>query len=604
MPSVISDSGIVASAAGTYGNYQYEVQSNGTVQITKYTGSDTSITLPSRIDGKDVTSISQYAFNGNTTIRSISLPGTFTTVPSLAFYGCYALETVTLPDTVTEIGSYAFEFCDKLTTVNVRGKLKEIYNGAFYSCYSLSNFKFGNDLISVGNSAFINTGLKSATLPDSVTSLGDRALGFNYKNSTFIKTDDFTIKGAAGSGAETYAEENGFEFIKTEFPLKNNSTVSAETITLGQTVTLNAVANGGTAPYTYALMYKKASSSTCLKIGEKYGSTSTGSFKPGSAVPYDVMINVKDSTGKIVSKSFKINVSKTKALTNNSTVSSENITLGEKVTLTAKAVGGTAPYTYALLYKKASSSTWSKIGEKYGTESTGSFKPGAAVPYDVQINVKDSTGKVVSKKFKITVNDTPKELTNNSTVSAETITLGEKVTLTAKAVGGTAPYTYALLYKKASSSTWSKIGEKYGTESTGSFKPGAAVPYDVQINVKDSTGKIVSKSFKITVNTGSTLKNTSTVLSLGLIYGEDLCVIPKAEGGTAPYKMIDYGVKETSDSEWEYALEQRELTGKDEDDMIKFKFGSIGEYDFKIIVGDSSGKTAEKIFKITVEPLV
>ena len=86
--------------------------------------------------------------------------------------------------------------------------------------------------------------------------------------------------------------------------------------------------------------------------------------------------------------------------------------------------------------------------------------------------------------------------------------------------------------------------------------------------------------------------------------GSDLCVIPKAEGGTAPYNMIDYGVKETSDSEWEYALEQRELTGKDEDDMIKFRFGSIGFYDFKIIVGDSSGKTAEKIFKITVEPLV
>ena len=397
-----------------------------------------------------------------------------------------------------------------LKTVNCKGKINSIDYGAFYYCDSLDSFDFGNDIVIIEDYAFLNTALTSATLPNSLTTIGDHALGFNYKNSTYIKTDGFTIKGAAGSAAETYAEENGFVFIKTEFPLVNNSTVSAETITLGQTVTLNAVANGGTAPYTYALMYKKASAST-----------------------------------------------------------------------------------------------WSKIGEKYGTTSTGSFKPGSAVPYDVMINVKDSTGKVVSKKYKITVNDTPKELTNNSTVSAETITLGEKVTLTAKAVGGTAPYTYALMYKKASASTWSKIGEKYGTESTGSFKPGAAVPYDVQINVKDSTGKVVSKKFKITVNTGSTLKNTSTVLSLGLIYGEDLCVIPKAEGGTAPYKMIDYGVKETSDSEWEYALEQRELTGKDEDDMIKFRFGSIGFYDFKIIVGDSSGKTAEKIFNdISVEPLV
>ncbi len=218
MPSVISDSGIVASAAGTYGNYQYEVQSNGTVQITKYTGSDTSITLPSRIDGKDVTSISQYAFNGNTTIRSISLPGTFTTVPSLAFYGCYALETVTLPDTITEIGSYAFEFCDKLTTVNVRGKLKYIYNGAFYCCYSLSNFKFGNDLISVGYNAFINTGLKSSTLPDSVTSLGDYSFGFTYKNSEFRAVDGFVLNGKKGSVVETYAKNNNITFKRTDTP--------------------------------------------------------------------------------------------------------------------------------------------------------------------------------------------------------------------------------------------------------------------------------------------------------------------------------------------------------------------------------------------------
>ena len=344
MPSVISDSGIVASAAGTYGNSQYEVQSNGTVQITKYTGSDTSITLPSSINGKDVTSVSGYAFNGNTTITSISLPGTFTTVPSLAFYGCYALETVTLPDTITEIGSYAFEFCDKLTTVNVRGKLKYIYNGAFYCCYSLSNFKFGNDLISVGYNAFLNTALTSATLPNSLTTIGDRALGFNYKNSTYIKTDGFTIKGAAGSGAETYAEENGFEFIKTEFPLVNNSTVSAETITLGEKVTLAAKAVGGTAPYTYALLYKKASSSTWSKIGEKYGTESTGSFKPGAAVPYDVMINVKDSTGKIVSKSFKITVNTGSTFKNTSTVLSLGLIYGEDLCVIPKAEGGTAPY--------------------------------------------------------------------------------------------------------------------------------------------------------------------------------------------------------------------------------------------------------------------
>ncbi len=183
-------------------------------------------------------------------------------------------------------------------------------------------------------------------------------------------------------------------------------------------------------------------------------------------------------------------------LKNKSYVSSTNITLGQKVKLTAVAEGGTEPYTYALMYKKATSSTWTKIGTKYGTEPTGSFKPGKAVPYDVKINVKDSTGKIKSKTFRINVTA---PLKNTSTVSAETVKVGEKVTLSASATGGTEPYTYALMYKKSSSSTWTKIGTKYGTESTGSFKPGKAVPYDIMINVKDSTGKIKSKSFTLNI---------------------------------------------------------------------------------------------------------
>ena len=125
-------------------------------------------------------------------------------------------------------------------------------------------------------------------------------------------------------------------------------------------------------------------------------------------------------------------------LVNNSTVSSTSVSVGDKVTLTAKASGGTAPYTYALLYKKSTSSTWSKIGEKYGTTSTGSFKPSKAVDYDVQINVKDSTGKIKSKTFSINVSPA---LTNTSTVSATKVSVGEKVTLNASATGGTARNT-------------------------------------------------------------------------------------------------------------------------------------------------------------------
>ncbi len=292
-----------------------------------------------------------------------------------------------------------------------------------------------------------------------------------------------------------------FKKIPMTKAFANVSTISAETVVVGTKVTLTAKAEGGTAPYTYALMYKKASSSTWLKIGEKYTAVSTGSFKPGSAVPYDIMINVKDSTGKIKSKTFKLNVTAgATALENNSVISADTVVKGAKVTLTAKAAGGTAPYTYALMYKKASSSTWLKIGEKYTTVSTGSFKPGSAVPYDIMINVKDSTGKIKSKTFKLNVTAADTALKNTSSISAGSVAKGTKVTITASAQGGTAPYTYTMQYKKKSSSTWLTIGTENTSETSGSFKPGSAVPYEVQVIVMDSKGNKDTKTFDLTVS--------------------------------------------------------------------------------------------------------
>ena len=44
----------VAKSGETSGDYKYEVNDDGTVTITGYTGSPTELTIPSEIDGKSV----------------------------------------------------------------------------------------------------------------------------------------------------------------------------------------------------------------------------------------------------------------------------------------------------------------------------------------------------------------------------------------------------------------------------------------------------------------------------------------------------------------------------------------------------------------------
>ena len=182
-------------------------------------------------------------------------------------------------------------------------------------------------------------------------------------------------------------------------------------------------------------------------------------------------------------------------LANTSTISATSIKLGETVTLTGKATGGTSPYTYAMLYKKKSDTKWT-TKQNFSENITASIKPANATNYDVCIKVKDSTG-TIEKKF-FTVKVTNVALTNNSTISATSITLGETVTLTGKATGGTSPYTYAMLYKKKTDTKWT-TKQDFKENATVSIKPANAVEYDVCVKVKDTTGTVEKKYFSVTV---------------------------------------------------------------------------------------------------------
>ena len=277
----------------------------------------------------------------------------------------------------------------------------------------------------------------------------------------------------------------------TNILLSNNSTLSAETIKLGETITATAKATGGTGEYLYQVVYKQTTQSKWT-TAQSYKANSIVTFKPANAVTYDVCVKVKDSNNTEVKKFFTVKVTSDE-LKNVSTISAQTINLGSTVTINAKATGSTGFYTYAVYYKQKAQTKWT-TKQDFKANNTVSVKPAKATTYDICVKVKDDKGTIVKKYFTVNVTD----FKNTSTLSATEIKLGSTVKVSCSATGSTGYYQYAVYYKKTSDTKWT-TKQNYSLNNTVTIKPAKATTYDVCVKVKDNQNNEVKKYFNVTV---------------------------------------------------------------------------------------------------------
>ena len=207
---IVSNSSAVIAGAETYGDLEYYVLDDGTVNITGYYGSAETVVIPDTIDGKSVTSIGAWVFSGFTSLTSITIPDSVTSIGEYAFGGCTSLTSITIPDSVTSIGDSAFGDCSSLTSITIPDSVTYIGDSTFYGCTSLTSITIPDSVTSIGDSAFWNcTSLKSIKIPDGVTSISYSA----FNGCTSLTTIDVEI------GNNNYTSVNGVLFNKNKTEL-------------------------------------------------------------------------------------------------------------------------------------------------------------------------------------------------------------------------------------------------------------------------------------------------------------------------------------------------------------------------------------------------
>ena len=125
------------------------------------------------------------------------------------------------------------------------------------------------------------------------------------------------------------------------------------------------------------------------------------------------------------------------------------------------------------------------------------------------------------------------------------------------------------------------------------YTPGT---YDLTMKVTDlkTTSQATITGFTVR-SSASELSNLSTVTPDTIIRGEILTINAAASGGTPGYTYALYAKKST-DKDY---INLREYTT---DTVLTFKPAHAADYNIKVVVKDSTGKTVEKVFTRTILP--
>ena len=113
---------------------------------------------------KDKTELLYYPCNKNDDIYTI--PDSVTNIAEQAFNGCTSLKSVTIPNGVMSIDNYAFVYCRNITNITIPESVASIGDGAFSGCSSLTNITIPDSVTRIGSRAFEETALlDSQTTP-------------------------------------------------------------------------------------------------------------------------------------------------------------------------------------------------------------------------------------------------------------------------------------------------------------------------------------------------------------------------------------------------------------------------------------------------------
>ena len=217
-----TDSATINASAEVEGNWEYEVQEDGTVAITKYNGSESEITIPATLGGKKIDAVYNCfsasdkitsvtvsegitgllnTFYGCSKLESVKLPNTLKSIGFITFESCSSLKSITIPESVTSIAENAFRFSG-IESIVIPKNITKIEKNTFAACKNLKSITIPGNVKTVDARAFeACTSLEKAVIESGVTNIGTEAF-YACEKLTDVSIDS-SVKSIGGSAFES-----------------------------------------------------------------------------------------------------------------------------------------------------------------------------------------------------------------------------------------------------------------------------------------------------------------------------------------------------------------------------------------------------------------
>ena len=269
-------------------DFEFIPPDNTAVIVTnyKYNGAAADVTIPSRYQGKPVTTIGHAAFF-NSAVTSVTIPDSVTSISDGAFINCPKLTNISIPNSVTYIGFSAFSSCTSLKSITLPSSLSSISGALFLGCSQLTTIHIPVSVTSIGNNAFADCpSLMTVTYPGSKTQWDDITKGRNsdvLENHLICAMLEATFT-ADGESISTQTIDRGGKFTEPAAPSKENHTFAGW---YNGDEPFDFDADTTNAPNVLELVAKWEKSKYTVKFVSDYGSFEEQTIEHGKPIDTD-----------------------------------------------------------------------------------------------------------------------------------------------------------------------------------------------------------------------------------------------------------------------------------------------------------------------------